>query len=177
MKLNIFSDLRRPGLVPGESLSLAQNYVFCFGETSIYIMSNRMRSLHKQSILYFHSCILIYPLPWKVSHNKIHNQFSYRLTVLVISMKYMSQNSKQCKVSQFWNVYGTGLAYSGILLGLFQFGTISATFVYMVGQILGIVLSNSYLYLYWTLPISYHSTNINVLEPNHDLYLQSEVPF
>ena len=36
MKLNIFSDLRRPGLVPGESLSLAQNYVFCFGETSIY---------------------------------------------------------------------------------------------------------------------------------------------
>ena len=47
MKLNIFSDLRKPGLVPGESLSLAQNYVFCFGETSIYIMSNRMRSLHK----------------------------------------------------------------------------------------------------------------------------------
>ena len=36
MKLNIFSDLRKPGLVPGESLSLAQNYVFCFGETLIY---------------------------------------------------------------------------------------------------------------------------------------------
>ena len=48
MKLNNFSDLRKPGLVPGESLSLAQNYVFCFGETLIYIMSNRMRYLHMQ---------------------------------------------------------------------------------------------------------------------------------
>ena len=37
MKLNIFSDLRKPGLVPGKSLSLAQNYVFCFGETLIYM--------------------------------------------------------------------------------------------------------------------------------------------
>ena len=46
MKLNIFSDLRKPGLVPGKSLSLAQNYVFCFGETLIYIMSNRKRNLH-----------------------------------------------------------------------------------------------------------------------------------
>ena len=48
MKLNIFSDLRNPGLVPGKSLSLAQNYVFCFGEPLIYIMSNRMRNLHMQ---------------------------------------------------------------------------------------------------------------------------------
>ena len=40
MKLNIFSDLRKPGLVPGESLSLAQNYVFCFGETLIYKNKN-----------------------------------------------------------------------------------------------------------------------------------------
>ena len=37
MKLNIFSDLRKPGLVPGKSLSLFQNYVFCFGENLIYI--------------------------------------------------------------------------------------------------------------------------------------------
>ena len=36
VKLNIFSDLRKPGLVPGESLSLAQNYVFCFRETLFY---------------------------------------------------------------------------------------------------------------------------------------------
>ena len=51
MKLNIFSDLRNPGLVLGESLSLAQNYVFCFRETLIYIMSNGMRNLHIQSLL------------------------------------------------------------------------------------------------------------------------------
>ena len=40
MKLNIFSDLRKPGLVPGKSLSLAQNYVFCFRETLFYIIKN-----------------------------------------------------------------------------------------------------------------------------------------
>ena len=39
MKLNIFSDLRKSGLAPGESLSLAQNYVFSFGETLIYTTS------------------------------------------------------------------------------------------------------------------------------------------
>ena len=59
MKLNIFSDLRKPGLVPGESLSLAQNYVFCFGETSIYIMANRMRNLHKQTLLSFYKYLKI----------------------------------------------------------------------------------------------------------------------
>ena len=32
MKLNIFSDLRKPGLVPGESLSLSENYEFCCRE-------------------------------------------------------------------------------------------------------------------------------------------------
>ena len=36
MKLNIFSDLRNPGLVPGESLSLSENYDFCFRETLIH---------------------------------------------------------------------------------------------------------------------------------------------
>ena len=53
MKLNTFSDLRKPGLVPGKSLSLAENYVFCIGETLIYIMSNRMRNLHMQKYLTF----------------------------------------------------------------------------------------------------------------------------
>ena len=47
MKHNIFSDLRKPGLVPGESLSLSKKYEFCFRETLIYKMSNRMRNLHK----------------------------------------------------------------------------------------------------------------------------------
>ena len=36
MKLNIVSDLRKPGLVPGESLSLSKKYEFCFRETLIY---------------------------------------------------------------------------------------------------------------------------------------------
>ena len=36
MKHNIFSDLRKPGLVPGESLSLSKKYEFCFRETLIY---------------------------------------------------------------------------------------------------------------------------------------------
>ena len=49
MKHNIFSDLRKPGLIPGESLSLSKKYEFCFRETLIYKMSNRMRNLHKQS--------------------------------------------------------------------------------------------------------------------------------
>ena len=34
--LHTRQDLRKPGLVPGKSLSLAQNYVFCFEETLIY---------------------------------------------------------------------------------------------------------------------------------------------
>ena len=52
MKHNIFSDLRKPGLVPGESLSLSKIYEFCFRETLIYKMSNRMRNLHKQIVRY-----------------------------------------------------------------------------------------------------------------------------
>ena len=39
MKHNIFSDLRKPGLVPGESLSLSKKYEFCFRETLIYNIS------------------------------------------------------------------------------------------------------------------------------------------
>ena len=35
MKRNIFSDLRKPGLVPGKSLSLSKNYEFCCRETLI----------------------------------------------------------------------------------------------------------------------------------------------
>ena len=63
VKLNIFSDLRKPGLVPGESLSLAQNYVFCFRETLFYIMANRMRNLHIQLQLFDDNQVDIYLLP------------------------------------------------------------------------------------------------------------------
>ena len=62
MKLNIFSDLRKPGLVPGESLSLSKKYEFCFRETLIYKMSNRMRNLHKQLYLFCLTCKMYYRL-------------------------------------------------------------------------------------------------------------------
>ena len=41
MKHNTFSDLRKPGLVPGESLSLSKKYEFCFRETLIYKRNKR----------------------------------------------------------------------------------------------------------------------------------------
>ena len=68
------------------------------------------------------------------------------LTVPVISMKYMFQNSNQYKVFQFSIVYKTGLVYSSLLseMGLSQFDTISAVVVYRVNQIPGIVLLNFY---------------------------------
>ena len=46
MNLNIFSDLRKFGLVPGESLSLSTNINSVLEKNQIYIMSNRMRNLH-----------------------------------------------------------------------------------------------------------------------------------
>ena len=48
MNLNIFSDLRRPGLVPGESLSPSTNINSVIEKIKVYIMSNKMRSLHMQ---------------------------------------------------------------------------------------------------------------------------------
>ena len=53
MNLNIFSDLRKPGLVPGESLSLSTNINSVLEKNQIYNMSNRKRSLHVQKIVYF----------------------------------------------------------------------------------------------------------------------------
>ena len=46
MNLNIFSDLRKPGLVPGESLSLSTKIDSVLEKNQTYIMSNRMRGLH-----------------------------------------------------------------------------------------------------------------------------------
>ena len=46
MNLNIFSDLRKPGLVPGESLSLSTKFDSVLEKNQTYTMSNRMRSLH-----------------------------------------------------------------------------------------------------------------------------------
>ena len=46
MNLNIFSDLGKPGLVPGESLSLSIKIDSVEEKYSAYIMTNRMRSFH-----------------------------------------------------------------------------------------------------------------------------------
>ena len=44
--LTFYSDLRKPGLVPGESLSPATNFGSVLEKNWIYMMSNRMRNLH-----------------------------------------------------------------------------------------------------------------------------------
>ena len=50
---NIFSDLRKPGLVPGESLSLSIKINSVLEKYLSYIMTNRMKSIHmKLSIEY-----------------------------------------------------------------------------------------------------------------------------
>ena len=46
MNANIFSDLRKPGLVPGESLSLSTKIDSVLEKYLSYIMTNRMRSIH-----------------------------------------------------------------------------------------------------------------------------------
>ena len=43
---NIFSDLRKPGLVPGKSLSLSTKIDSVLEKYLSYIMTNRMRSIH-----------------------------------------------------------------------------------------------------------------------------------
>ena len=50
MNLHIFSDLRKPGLVPGKSLSPSTNINSVIEKIKLYTMSNRMRILHMQSV-------------------------------------------------------------------------------------------------------------------------------
>ena len=50
MTLNIISDLRKPGLVPGKRLSPSTNSHSVIKKIKLYIMSNRMRCLHMQSV-------------------------------------------------------------------------------------------------------------------------------
>ena len=90
MKLNIFSDLRKPGLVPGKSLSLAQNYVFCFGETSIYIMSNRMKNLHKQ-LLKLTFCQK-HNMPWYIVNSSRDSVVLLEVKHNIVCMGYISAN-------------------------------------------------------------------------------------
>ena len=53
MNPNIFSDLRKPGLVPGESLSLSTKIDSVLENNLSYIMTNRMRSIHMNEKKYF----------------------------------------------------------------------------------------------------------------------------
>ena len=50
MNLNIFSDLRKPGLVPGESLSPSIKIDSVKEKYLAYNMTNRMRSFHMKLI-------------------------------------------------------------------------------------------------------------------------------
>ena len=50
MNLHIFSDLRKPGFVPGKTLSPSTNTNSVIEKIKLYIMSNRMRSLYMQSV-------------------------------------------------------------------------------------------------------------------------------
>ena len=110
MKLNIFSDLRKPGLVPGKSLSLAQNYVFCFGETSIYIMSNRMRNLHKQYIFFVlvGICICVVPAcsKWETWSMRWHH--SQIMTSPPTKKPYKYSPCQDSKVKDFWQFSWAG---------------------------------------------------------------------
>ena len=63
MNLNIFSDLRKPGLVPGESLSLSTKFNSVLEKNQTYIMSNRMRTLHMHSLTYYFETY-IKPYKW-----------------------------------------------------------------------------------------------------------------
>ena len=47
---NIFSDLRKPGLVPGKSLSLSTKINSVLEKYLSYIMTNRMRGIHMKYI-------------------------------------------------------------------------------------------------------------------------------
>ena len=67
-QLNIFSDLRKPGLVPGKSLSPSIKIDSVKEKYSAYNMTNRMRSFHmkKESLfsynIYYTAYVHIYSL-------------------------------------------------------------------------------------------------------------------
>ena len=53
LNLNIFSDLRKSGLVPDESLSLSAKIDSVLEKYPYFIMTNRMRSIHMKYMLLF----------------------------------------------------------------------------------------------------------------------------
>ena len=76
MNPNIFSDLRKPGLVPGKSLSLSAKIYSVKEKYPSYNMTNRMRSIHMnefscgllQSLLNTKMAITGLNFPWSAPH-------------------------------------------------------------------------------------------------------------
>ena len=111
MNLNIFSDLRKPGLVPGESLSLSTNINSVLEKNQIYIMSNRMRSLR----MHDHVSSSMKNLHWL----KIPERITYKLCLLMykcqnnLAPRYLSNflqsrpSSRLLQSSQSDNIYVT----------------------------------------------------------------------
>ena len=88
MKINIFSDLRKPGLVPGESLSLAENYVFCFREPLFYkeiiVYANYL-------ISFLENCTYIdlLGIKWSIICNILDIYFQICNILYIMNVKYM----------------------------------------------------------------------------------------
>ena len=78
MNLNIFSDLRKPGLVPGKSLSPSTKFDSVLEKNKFYIMSNRMRSIHRNlSTEYCRESVKIF-CQWEKYERKMADFANYR---------------------------------------------------------------------------------------------------
>ena len=75
MNLNIFSDLRKPGLVPGEGLSPSTKFDSVLEKNKFYIMSNRMRSINmKKKKMCLHRSASFILKPLKFMHIMFHSR-------------------------------------------------------------------------------------------------------
>ena len=85
MNFNIFSDLRKPGLVPGESLSLSTKFDSVLEKNQTYITSNRMRGLHIHlSTEYGRESVKIF-CRWDKYERKMADFANHRFTLRCLS--------------------------------------------------------------------------------------------
>ena len=95
--MNIFSDLKKHALVAGESLSPNTNINSVMEKMKLYIMSNRMRSLHMQiynnamlfHLLYIPSISIVIKLTITNIGDKQQRTNIVNNNVITISTKYM----------------------------------------------------------------------------------------
>ena len=87
MYLNIFSDLRKPGLVPGKSLSPSTKIGFCFREKSNLPVSQTLSSIQN---LMKEKSISISMCTKHLFNNAISTiyEFKYILSIIVTSVQY-----------------------------------------------------------------------------------------